>query len=86
MAAVTQKGLTTMDVAITAQNLEITDVTKIVVTEIQQDTVTGMYTRDIRILGGPGSVTDASAPLVVQLRVRALHRENLEMVAPEQLY
>jgi hypothetical protein len=75
-----------MAIVTTAHNFEITDVTQIVVTSIEQDTETGMYTRDIRILGGAGSVTDAQEPLIIQLRVRALHKEDLEMVAPTQLY
>ena len=69
---------------IIGQFLEISDVGDVIVTDTQQSP-DGDYVRDIRIFSRPlGAGTESGAALLVQLRVRAMTREMLDITAPPQ--
>jgi hypothetical protein len=53
----------------------------VVVTEIEQDTIAGDYVRDIRIFGAPAT-EGGTGPMLVQLRIRSITSESLELSAP----
>jgi predicted DNA-binding ArsR family transcriptional regulator len=65
--------------AITFQTsyLEVSEVTDIVVTPTQQDEEVGDYRRDIRIM-------DETGKIVLQLRVRSIIRDQIDISAPAQ--
>jgi hypothetical protein len=73
------------EIKMTQQTLEISGVTDVVVTAIEQDADAGDYVRDIRIIGEPVS-EGAAGPLLLQIRIRALTREELELTAPTQQF
>ena len=69
-------------VNISAQFLEVTDVGDVIVTDTQQSP-DGDYVRDLRVYSRPTGSDEAKA-LLVQIRIRAMTREMLEITAPPQ--
>jgi hypothetical protein len=68
------------NIDIVQQNLEVAEVSYVVVTDIAQDIVRGDFYRDIRISGGDGGA------LLIQIRVRATTAAELEVTAPSQQF
>lgn len=64
----------------TQHNLEITDVSSIVITPVTQDPLAGDWVRDIRIMGAEGT----GEAMVVQLRLRSPTKDPIEIEAPAQ--
>ena len=87
-----------MTINVTFQGIEVTDVGDVVVTPTVQDPDVGDYVRDIRIFGRVvdtgevGSPEEQSTtggtmgPLILQLRIRALTREVIDLSAPAQSF
>jgi hypothetical protein len=73
----------TVSIAITQQHIEVDETSDVVVTEIEQDTETGDYVRDIRVYGLDA---DGASILVVQVKVRSNVHENIELTAPASEY
>jgi hypothetical protein len=71
-----------MAISITQQNIEIAGVGDVVVTTIEQDPDAGDYVRDIRVFGQPAS-EGGSAPLLIQLRIRSVSRDALQIISPQ---
>ena len=65
----------------TQQNIQITDVTDVVVSTIEQDTISGDYVRTIQIWGTPEPA--GNNVLVLQLRLRSTDSVALKVVSPQ---
>jgi len=79
----------TATITLTQQLLEITEVDDVVVTDIVQDPTAGDYVRDIRIFGKTPNLdvtSNATRPMLVQLRIRSATRDALELSAPVQSF
>ena len=68
-------------VSIEQQHFEITNVTDVIVSAIEQDPDVGDYVRTIQIWGTPASGT--SNLMVMQLRIRATIDTTLKIISPE---
>ena len=71
-----------MAVAIQQMNIEVTEVSDVVVTTVEQDPGVGDYVRDVRIFG-EGATEGGTKPLLIQLRIRAVSRDPLQITSPQ---
>jgi hypothetical protein len=74
----------TATVTIMQQYLEVADVGDVIVTDTQQSDE-GDYVRDIRIFSR-ATADEETGQLVVQVRIRGMTREVLELTAPPQQF
>jgi hypothetical protein len=67
---------------VTTQNMEVDNVTQIIVTPPAQDPALGDWARDIRIFGQ--LVGGGESVMILQLKVRGLSERVLQITAPIQ--
>ncbi len=73
--------MTTTTIITTQQTLEVSPVTGVTVTTIEQDEDIGDYVREIRI---SGAAVGSNVPQVVVVRLRGTSESDLQITAPEQ--
>lgn len=63
-------------------NMELTEITDVIVTDIVQDKVVGDWVRDIRIMGGAPEGVEPQSVLILQLKLRSPTKTPLQITSP----
>lgn len=71
-----------MSITTTTQTVLVDAVTSITVTDVQQDTDSGLFIREVRVFGTP-LVAGGAAPQVFVLRLGAVQRSSVAIATPE---
>ena len=78
--------MTTTEVKLGGIEIDVTDVTDVIITDAQEDTENGgYYVREVRVYGEP-DVGSTTQPLIATLRLRATTESYIEVTAPEQTF
>lgn len=66
-------------------SVDIDGVTSLVISDLVQDLVTGLYVRELRVFGTPAAGSEIK-PLVYSLRLNATARESLTVTSPQSTF